>query len=188
MRNEPDVSGSPWPVAAAASYSRSRRRWWVRAVWLLGFLSPFLWILWHLFCPPERIVVSYETTRITSPLKADGRSVDYAAALRAQFQSPESVPFAKTPIAELLRRWAEERLSSDGEDPAFYDPEGFLLQGHIMSEDDRVRFRDRVYGRLPIVAASDPELAEIIEGSMPWYHAMLVEEAGGAGSDELEVM
>lgn len=114
MRNAPDISSSSSPQSSAPSRSHSRRRRWVRAIWLLGFLSPFLWLGWHLFGPPEQIVVSHETTRVTSPLKADGRTVDYASALRLQYESPQAVPFEQTPLAELLRRRAAERPSPEG--------------------------------------------------------------------------
>lgn len=177
MRREQDVASSPLPEFGTPPHSSSRRRWWLRAVWLLGFLSPILWLLWRLYGPPERIVVSYETTRITSPLKADGRSVDYGAALRKQFQSSKAVSLAETPVGKLLRHRAKVRPSSSDAVPTFYDPDLFLSQEHIVSQQDRHRFRDRIHGQLPIVADSDPELADIIESNIPWYNAVMQQPA-----------
>ena len=103
--------------------------------------------------------------------------MDYASALRLQYESPQAVPFEQTPLAELLRRRAAERPSPEGEAPTYFDPEGFLSREYIKTQDDSDRRNDRFYGKLPIVAASDPELAEIIESNMPWYKAVMEQPA-----------
>ncbi len=132
---------------------------------------------WRLLGPPERIVISYETTRLTSPLKAGGQTIDYAAALRSQYESPQAGPFQETPLAELLRRRAVERPSPEEEGPTYFDPDGFLSREHIITEEDSDRRNARIYGNLPIVAASDPDLAEIMESNMPWYKAVIEQPA-----------
>ena len=53
----------------------------------------------------------------------------------------------------------------------------FLSQEHIVSQQDSDQFQERVYGLLPIVPDSDPELAEIIESNMPWYKGVMQQYA-----------
>ncbi len=64
------------------------RRWWNRRTkslaWIaLGVLLPLCYLTWHIFGWPASIRISYETTRLTSPLTADGHCAFEPTALAA---------------------------------------------------------------------------------------------------------
>ena len=84
----------------------TRNRWLTNRklllVWVaFGILTPISWLGYQIFGPRPAIRVSYETTRITSPLTDDGY-VDYAGHVLATYpHSVESLPELKWPLLEI---------------------------------------------------------------------------------------
>ncbi|GEM_PF-2488432 len=172
------------------------RRWWNRRtkslVWTaVGVLVPVCYLLWHIFGWPAPIRISYETTRLTSPLTADGY-VDYIRAYR------ESMPadvgdYRNDPWQALfenerdLRRplndpgW--DRPHPPGTENIVYRDPIEALRGHLRKDESAIDTCDKVREfqengldqrmRLPFSAAADPLVASVIEQNKPWYDAVI---------------
>ena len=53
-------------------------------LFVIGVGVPLLYCVWMCFGWPPAIEISHETTRLTEPLTADGRYVDYLAAIKSK--------------------------------------------------------------------------------------------------------
>lgn len=172
------------------------RRWWNRRTkslaWMaVGVLVPVCYLAWHIFGWPAPIRISYETTRLTTPLTPDGY-VDYLRAYR------ESLPadvgdYRDDPWQALLENERDsarplndpgrERPHPPGTENIVYRDPVDALRAHLKKDKSAIEAYAKVYEfqqngldqrmRVPFSAADDPSLASVIEENQPWYDAVI---------------
>ncbi len=172
------------------------RRWWNRRtrtlVWTTaGILLPLNYLAWHIFGWPAPIRISYETTRLTSPLTPDGY-VDYLSVFRENLQMG-SGDFTDDPWFVLFEN--ERDLTRTPEYPrrnrprppgteniVYHDPVTVFTENlgvEKPSIEDQQMIREFEVGileqrmRVPFSAADNPLLASVIEGNKAWYDAVV---------------
>lgn len=172
------------------------RRWWNRrtktlASTAVGVLLPLCYLAWHIFGWPAPIRISYETTRLTSPLTPDGY-VDYLRAYR------ESLPtdvgdYRDDPWRALFENERDfmrqpndagwDRPHPPGTENIVYRHPVEALREHLQKEKSAIEAYAEVREfeengldqrmRVPFSAADDPLLASVIEENQPWYDAVM---------------
>ncbi len=148
----------------------TRNRWLTNRklllVWVaFGILTPISWLGYQIFGPRPAIRVSYETTRITSPLTDDGY-VDYAGHVLATYpHSVESLPELKWPLLEI-----------DATDYLYIHYPKISAKANNELDRDRYRayfkaFHQRIKSA-PINRFSHPTTAIQIAANRDWYEAL----------------
>jgi len=174
--------------------SPSKTRWRslkYRIGWTIaGIVIPVLYLAWHIFAWPEPIRISYETTRLTEPLTADGY-VDFLKVIRdqrKQYSDPNNEPwfvlFENEREAALgpndfdkTRPRPKEVASIVYRDPveAFrksLDETQSAIEQHALVR----QYEDEVLPRrmiVPFTTDDDPLLAATVEANTDWYDAVV---------------
>ena len=171
-------------------------RWWnlrtKSLVWIAaGVFLPLAYLAWHIFGWPTPIRISYETTRLTSPLTADGY-VDYIRAYR------ESLPtdvgdYRNDPWRALFENERDsarppndpgwDRPHPPGTENIVYRDPVEALKEHLHKDKSAIEAHDQVREfqengleqrmRVPFSAVDDPLLASVIEENQTWYDAVV---------------
>lgn len=153
-----------------ALQKRKHRNWWtgrkVLVAWVaLGILTPTLWVCYQIFRPRIPLIVSYETTRITSPLTEDGY-VDYAGhVLETYPHSVESLPESKWLLPELDRTRHVDLACPIIPAKADDQQDSDRYWAHFKAYHQRIR-------SAPISRFSHPSTAFEIAANRDWYETL----------------
>ena len=157
----------------------------------VGVLVPACYLAWHIFGWPTPIRISYETTRLISPLTAVGY-VDYVRAYREN-QPADVDDYRDDPWQALFENEHDstrvlndpgwDRPHPPGTENIVYRDPIEAFHEHLRKDESAIDTSDSVrefqeYGleqrmRLPFSAADDPLLASVIEENKPWYDAVI---------------
>ena len=172
------------------------RRWWNRRTktlaWIaVGVLLPLCYLAWHIFGWPAPIRISYETTRLTTPLTPDGY-VDFLRAYR-ESQPADIGDYRDDPWRALFENERDFMRSLDdpgwdrphppGTENIVYRHPVEALKEHLQKEKSAIEVYAEVHEfeengldlrmRVPFSASDDPVLAAVIEENEPWYDAVV---------------
>jgi hypothetical protein len=144
----------------------------------VGLGLPWLWIAWQCFGPLWPITISPETTRLTDPLTADGRYIDFLSYARGKYEHDDAKPAREDPwclLAGMLENTPEQpnNLPKFQEFQTAYD--SWLAEHPEHATDGgRLRVGDRVAAiyRFQLSANSHPEIQKFLATNEAWFSAV----------------
>ncbi len=150
-----------------------------------GFILPMAYFAWHIFGWPAPVRVSYETTRLTGPLSADGY-VDYLKVIRDDLKQT-SLHYDDHPWHVLFQDEDSRRVNGNRSGPSgarslVYREPVEILREELGSEAKSIAGREalRVYEEEmlprrrhnPYSTSEDPVAVAAIAANAYWYQAI----------------
>jgi hypothetical protein len=144
----------------------------------VGLGLPWLWVAWQCFGPVWPITISLETTRLTDPLTADGRYVDFLSYARGKYEHDDAKPAREDPwclLAGILEKTPEQpkNLPMFQEFQTAYDSWLAEHPEHAAASA-RLQFGNHVSAihRFRLSASSHPAIQSFLATNEAWFSAV----------------